>query len=172
MPTTPHTTVSQNGMLSRWPGARNFPSEPMITPPTRVTMIVQSMGLPFRWSTEGAARCRSLTDPAPAGTRLHGPYDAVRAERSAAEADVAGRARAELDVGDLLRRDEHLAALDVGQAEQAAGGERVSDLLLDGLGRLVGLQDQLALRVLDADLDLHGNSFLWLGVVQCSSVFG
>jgi hypothetical protein len=46
MPMMPHTTVSQNGMLSRSPGARSFPSAPMMMPPTRVTMIVQSMSFP------------------------------------------------------------------------------------------------------------------------------
>src|SRR4051794_19937611 len=43
MPTIPHTVVSHSGMLSRSPGATHLPSSPMIRPPTRVTMMVQSM---------------------------------------------------------------------------------------------------------------------------------
>ena len=74
----------------------------------------------------------------------------------APEADGAGHAAADLDVGELVGGHHDLAALAVGEHEDAAGGDRLGHGLLDALGALVGVDDELSGGVLDADLDLHG----------------
>src|SRR3954454_16533974 len=81
---------------------------------------------------------------------------------SGAETDLADRAGGDLDVRQLLHRYDDPAALRVGQGEDAALAERRADLLLDVTGLERGVQGELAVRVDDADLDLHAEDLLWL----------
>src|SRR6478752_7923848 len=77
---------------------------------------------------------------------------------SASEADLTRDPAADLDVGELRGGHHDLAVLAVGEGEDAVRGDRLGDDLLDALGRVVGLDDELTGGVLDADLDLHGSS--------------
>ena len=76
-----------------------------------------------------------------------------------AEADPAAILLADVDVADLVRGDEYLAAVLVGEDQNGLGrigrGEGVVDCLLDFCRGLCDLQHDLAIDVLDADLELH-----------------
>src|SRR3954451_12087706 len=141
MPPIPHRMVSQNGILSRWPGATSLPSSPMMVPPIRTTMIVPRVPMTTFLP-------RSHTPPTgsilPRGTKL------------AAEADGSGERCRDVNVGDLLRGDDDASSLGVGQGQHPAAGDRLGDQLLDVLGVDVGVDGELAGGVLHADLDLHG----------------
>ena len=97
---------------------------------------------------------------APAG--LSGPRAYPRPP--AGHASVAGETHpalldvGQLDVGDLAGRDQELAALVVGQHEQAAvvGGHGLGQGLLQFPGGDVGLHDEFTRDGLNPDLDFHG----------------
>src|SRR3954451_15731949 len=128
MPPTPHRTVAHSGM-SRSPGATHLPSSPMIAPPMSAQRMVPTMVV------------------------VHLPA------RSAPEADHPGDAGADLDVGDLGAWHQDPPTLAVGECDHARlAGQRLGDLLLDVCARAAHLQHELALGLLDADLDLHGRS--------------
>ncbi len=84
--------------------------------------------------------------------------------RQAGHASVAGETHPvlldvrQLDVGDLAGRDQELAALVVGQHEQAAvlGGHGLGQGLLQFPGGDVGLHDDFTRDGLNPDLDFHG----------------
>src|SRR4029453_12624860 len=68
-PPTPQTMVSQNGMLSRLPGAKNLPSRPMMMPAMITPMM--STGDPFqRLGTASALRA----SPSGRGAIQHGNH--------------------------------------------------------------------------------------------------
>ena len=109
--------------------------------------------------------------PAPRLTRrrrdrgdLGAPGHAPAAGSAREHASVAGETYpalldvGQLDVGDLAGRDQELAALVVGQHEQAAvlGGHGPGQGLLQFPGRGVGLDDEFTRDGLDPDLDFHG----------------
>src|SRR5699024_9043800 len=74
---------------------------------------------------------------------------------STEEADAARLLGGDLGVGDLLARDQHGAALVVHERDGGAVGDRAAEPLEEGVGLLLGLDDDLAGGVLDADTDLH-----------------
>src|SRR5690242_20011983 len=72
---------------------------------------------------------------------------------SAAEPDLTRDTAADLHVGDRSRGDDDLAAAGVDEGEGAVVGQRLLQAPFDLLGRLGGVDDQLARGVLDSDLD-------------------
>src|SRR5699024_2361150 len=78
---------------------------------------------------------------------------------STEEADAARLLGGDLGVGDLLARDQHGAALVVHERDGGAVGDRAAEPLEEGVGLLLGLDDDLAGGVLDADTDLHDLTF-------------
>jgi hypothetical protein len=74
----------------------------------------------------------------------------------AAEADAAGGAGAEFQIGDLVGGDQDGAALVIGQREDAAVSDRGGQDALHLIGRRVGLKDQFPGCPLNSDLDFHG----------------
>src|SRR6478672_449649 len=110
-----------------------------------------------RWTSRaGTTLCAG---PAAGGCRwLPGAATCSR-ESERAEADAALLGGADVDVADAGDGHEDQAALVVGEAEQPTVGERLAHGLGHLLGRLVGLQRDLACDVLHADLDLHGIAF-------------
>ena len=106
------------------------------------------------------------------------PSESGQERKPTAAADAA----ADLDVRDAVTGYDDAPAPGVGEGEHPVGEGR-RDLLLDGLLVLLGVDGQLAGRVLDADLDLHVGSFglSWGGADgrwwrwrdgQCSSLSG
>ena len=89
---------------------------------------------------------------------LSAPAGCPRAASVAGETDPALLDVGQLDVGDLAGRDQELAALVVGQHEQAAvlGGHGLGQGLLQFPGGDVGLHDEFTRDGLNPDLDFHG----------------
>ena len=125
----PHATVSQSGMWSRSPGATSLPSEPMIRPPARVTMIPPD----HRSETSRGsrhARQRRRRSPRRRSCR-RGPACAALVVGQGEDAAVADR------VGDLLL--ERLLVL-VGLQYELSGGVLHADLDLHGRSPSVWLE--------------------------------
>src|SRR5680860_1220632 len=75
---------------------------------------------------------------------------------SGAEADLTGRTRADLDVGELVRGNENPTTLGVHEDEHAGTiADCLADQPLHLVTGLLGVDDQFAVGVLHADLDLH-----------------
>ena len=98
-------------------------------------------------------RRRPAASPGPPATARAPRHASVAGETDPALLDVG-----QLDVRDLAGRDQELAALVVGQHEQAAvlGGHGLGQGLLQFPGRDVGLHDEFTRDGLDPDLDFHG----------------
>ncbi|CAM5240429.1 hypothetical protein SGLAM104S_10523 [Streptomyces glaucescens] len=81
----------------------------------------------------------------------------IARDEYALSAMTARRRFAQLHVGQAVGRDEDLAAVLVHEAQQLRlAGQCLGHHPLDLLGTLTALQNDLAGRVLHADLDLHG----------------
>src|SRR3954467_7723733 len=107
MPTMPHTMVSRKGILSRSPGATSLPRSPITMPPMiRNRMLPRLQLLCPHLASRGAIVETVTTCPSeevvaypttlPPIMALHTPRGKQRA--SAAEADLAADAAADLDV--------------------------------------------------------------------------
>src|ERR671913_500649 len=84
-PPIPQTTVSQSGMLSRFPGAKNLPSRPMMMPAMITPMM--STATPF---TDWERPCSSaVPEPRPAeGSIQHGDHRTTEVHGSCAGSAV------------------------------------------------------------------------------------
>src|SRR4029079_4835274 len=140
MPTMAHSTVSQNGIRSRLPGAASLPRMPITTPPSssqrippkvhvcpHLTSIGANVVIGAVMVTPSTSRTQEPRG-ARAGTRggiprRPVPRDAGRQTRgSAPEPDLADDAAADLDVGDVAGRHQDPAAPAVGEGEGAVLG--------------------------------------------------
>src|SRR3954470_21292915 len=145
MPPIPQMTVSQNGIRSRLPGAKNFPSSPMITPPMIVHRI-RPISAPSSPQPEVPGSAESPTHVHDGASEVDaGRFGTPPAWRSAAEPDRPGRAGDDLEVGDGLPGPYPPPAAGVGQAEAAVlAGQGLGQGGLDLLGGVGGVHDQLA----------------------------
>src|SRR4051794_31400197 len=163
MPAMPHSTVSQNGIRSRLPGATSLPRMPMTTPPMSSQMIPPRVQVCPHLTSIGPRLVMGVVTVTRSTSRsgrsyaLCSPRTPASNGGSAPEADLTDGAAADLDVGDVARGHQDAATATVGERQRAVVRQGRVEGLLDLFGRVAGVDDQLARCVLHSDLDFHAS---------------